>query len=509
MILLCGSSGLLGKDLKKILEKNNIEYIGTFNKNEVENSIKINFLDCIELENTIKKINPKICINSIVERQVELCENNWNSIKKTNIDITNNLVKICNKLNIHLIHISTDYVFDGLNPPYYPNSQTNPLQNYGISKLISEMKILANTKNYTIIRVPVLYTDNIDNYDNCAVTLIGKKILNRIEIFKEDNYSVRRPVYIPDLCYFILDLIKNPLSGIFHFYNPYDNITKFQISNLISNYLNKKNNIIPINNIPNDGVDRPKDTQLLDNKYNILDYKFTSLENGIEKCFLKMYHPKLNINCNLNTNNIFFMIDLDGTLINSDILHYQAYKEALLSFNQTTLDLNAFNNIINNSNIDTYLKKLFNEEQIIQIKELKQTIILKYDKIEMMKNSDKFINYIYDNKINHVVVTNTNSKVVENFKQKLPILKKLSNWCTRTDYVNPKPDPECYLLGKKKYFSNEKFIIGIENTIIGYKSLKNVTDCIYLLTDINNQDYNNFKNKDAFLINDFLQIFTA
>jgi beta-phosphoglucomutase-like phosphatase (HAD superfamily) len=240
----------------------------------------------------------------------------------------------------------------------------------------------------------------------------------------------------------------------------------------------------------------------------ILDYKFTSLENGLEKCFLKMYHPKLNINSNLNINNIFFMIDLDGTLINSDILHYQAYKEALLSFNQSTLDLNTFNNIINNSNIDIYLKKIFNEEQIIQIKELKQANILKYDKIEMMKNSDKLINYIYDNKINHVVVTNTNSKVVENFKQKLPILKKLSNWCTRTDYVNPKPDPECYLLGKKKFFSNEKFIIGIENTIIGYKSLKNVTDCIYLFTDINNQDYNDFKNKDAFLINDFLQIFT-
>ena len=129
---------IIGKDLCELLNKQNISYIGTYYNNIVEKSIQINFLDMDLLENIIIKNNITICINCIVERQIEICENNWDKIKKTNIDIVNNLSKICNKLDIHFIHISTDYVFDGMNSPYFPENKPNPLQTYGISKLISE-----------------------------------------------------------------------------------------------------------------------------------------------------------------------------------------------------------------------------------------------------------------------------------------------------------------------------------------------------------------------------------
>ena len=65
---------------------------------------------------------------------------------------------------------------------------------------------------------------------------------------------------------------------------------------------------------------------------------------------------------------------------------------------------------------------------------------------------------------------------------------KLTNWISKDDYVNRKPNPECYNLAISKYYNNEKFIIGIENTIAGYNALKNITNIIYL--QINNNKKN-------------------
>ena len=501
-VIVCGSSGLLGRGLCKSLQKNKINYIGTYNSNFIENAIKINFFNINEIEFKFNDINPKVCVNCIVKRQLEVCEDDWNSIKKINVDITNNLVKVCNKLNIYLLHISADYVFDGQNAPYFPNDKVNPLQNYGISKLLAECKILNSSKYYSIIRVPVLYSDNIKNFEENAVTLIGKKILNRIENFKEDNFSIRRPNYIPDFCNFLLYIIKTKPVGIFHFCNPNDQITKYEMSNIISNYLNKENKIIPINEEPQDGAERPRDTFLKDSKYDILKYTFTPISEGLEKCFNKLYHPKLES----IPEDLFFLIDLDGTLIDTDKEHYNGYKIAFENLNLTFFSYNLFINIINNEGFDNYLEKNFLNYKS-DIKKIKNTYLQNLKEVNLMKNSDFLINYIEKNNINHVVVTNTSLENVNYFKEKQPVLKKLVNWITRENYLKPKPDPECFKLAKDKYYKKEKFIIGIENTINGYTSLKNITECIYIVTNLEDIQYKYFTKQDVYLINDFMSIF--
>jgi len=507
-ILICGISGLVGRELAKLCDNFNISYIGTYNNNYVKNGIKINFFDLNEIKNCMLNNKISVCINSIVERKVETCENDWDSTKKIKNDITTNIAKICNKLNIHLIHISTDYVFDGKNPPYLPSSLNNPLQNYGISKLISELKVKTHSNKYTIIRVPVLYTDNIQNLMENAVTLIGKKVLNRIENYKEDNFSIRRPVYILDFCYFIIDIINKNIcdNSIYHFYNPHDILTKYKISNIISDFLNKKNNIIPINDEINDGVDRPKDTFLNDNKYNILDYSFTPFNLGIQKCFNKLYHPLL-INNSEYLKDILFLIDLDGTLIDSEKLHFEGYKKSLKDLFNYDLIFDEYIKEINSTGIDNFLIKNFGIEQKNKIKKYKNNYIETIQNIDLTKNSDKLINFIENNNINHVIVTNTSKETTETFKKKVPILNKLKNWITRENYINAKPSNECYNLAKQTYGKNEKFIIGVENTYNGFLSIKDTTKCIYILIDKNNLEYNKFKNEDVYLINDFEQIF--
>lgn len=505
-VLILGSSGLVGRELCSLLKENEIEYLGTYNTKKVDNSIYVDFTNDHEIEELFELYKPDVCVLSIVQRFTDICEKNWNETRFVNIDLVGKVSKICNKSNTYLIHISTDYVFDGKKPPFYTDSTPNPLQNYGISKLISEFKVKANTKNYSIVRVPVLYSNNVLNFEESAVTVIAKKVLNRTNNTTEDNFSIRRPVFIKDFCYFLLDIINNfkEFQGIYHFYNKKDKTTKYKMAQMIGNYLHKStDHITPINEEPNDGADRPFDTQLSDTTYNINNYHITKIDEGIPLCFKKIYHPKLYDNPNLNTKDIFILLDLDGTIVNTDNLHLESYNRA---FKELGINLNINQELINDTNMDKFLNLNISDKKLItKVKELKKKYILNSnDSINLITGADKLINFIYDNKINHCVVTNTSLQLVEKFKTHNSLLNKLTNWVTREDYEYPKPSPDCYQLAVEKYINNENYIIGFENTITGYKSLKNVTSIIYMLCDKYNIEL--MKKEDVYLIDNFYDL---
>ena len=118
-----------------------------------------------------------------------------------------------------------------------------------------------------------------------------------------------------DCCY------KN--NGIFHFYNPLNKFTKYDITKLIGNYLNlDTSHIMSINEIKDIIALRPYDTQLIDIKYNINDYNFTDFNNSIEECFYKFKSSPIKDH---NVKDFIFFIDLDETLIQSGKAHYDSY----------------------------------------------------------------------------------------------------------------------------------------------------------------------------------------
>ena len=209
-------------ELNKInskFEEMNQTFILKFNKFEQK---------IIQLDNKITHI-----INLIAERTPEVCENNWELTYKINIKLLENLIYICNKHNIILIQLSTDYVFDGINPPYNIESEKKPLQNYGKSKSISEEKIINNSKRFIIIRTNVLYS-LISNLSESPVTIIGKNIMNLTNKPIIDDYYIRRPVNCLDLSNFILNLCITDKKGIYHFYNTESYYTKYKIGLVIS-----------------------------------------------------------------------------------------------------------------------------------------------------------------------------------------------------------------------------------------------------------------------------------
>ena len=498
-VLITGASGLLGRKLIECCNSKNISYVGTYNFREITGLYKINFGNENELSNFLKEKDIRVCINCIVQRQVDICENSWNEIKKINVDYVDILSKLCEKLSIYLIHISTDYVFDGYHAPYFPNSEVNPIQNYGISKLLAEKRIITNMKKYSIIRVPVLYSDNYENLSESAVTVIGKKVMNKVENTTEDDFCIRRPVFIPEFCEFILSFVQNPQVGIFHFYNKHYRGTKYDIAKLIGNYLSKSiEHIQPVKATSNNSY-RPYDTELSDNTYNIYDFNKLTMIDCIDKCFKKWKHPP--IMTSTLEDGLFIMLDLDGTILDTDDLHYMAYKKALQKYG-IELDRKDFYNTINFNEITS----IINHNEYKLIKNLKQEYLMENTSIEFMPGAERFIEYLIKNNINFVVITNTNKMIVDFYKIKLPLLNKISNWITREDYSQPKPNSECYKLAKEKFYKCEKYILGFENTFNGYNALKSEADCIYFITTKDSINYNKIKKEDIYLISSFDQL---
>jgi S-adenosylmethionine synthetase len=488
-VLVAGASGLVGRCLVDLLNHKNIQTIQTYNDRPIAGGYKVNFLNEQELENFFDEQKPTVCINCIVQRFTDVCEKDWVLTKKVNIDLPNIVSRVCTKKNVKLIHISTDYVFDGRKPPFLPTSKVNPLQNYGISKLIAEQRVLANQSEACIIRVPVLYCDKGETLEENAVTVIAKKVFNQVEKTSEDATSVRRPVYIPDFCNFIYDAIIEKYSGIYHFYNPYENTTKYDMAKCMGTLLD-----LPTSHIsPADatGADRPYDTQLMDIQYNIKKYSFVALYEGIQRCLLPYWHPLITKRENLK--DIFILLDLDGTLIDTEELHYNSYVKAYKERREYF------------SREDFY--SLLNGVSVIDVSDVRQRkneILRSYEgELKWIEGAKEFLEYLLENNTNFAIVTNTERSNVEYFKTRFPLLEKVQNWVTREDTEFGKPNKEPYEKAIKNFMKDEKYIVGFENTINGVKSLVQVTKLVYCITNTTEQSYKLLKSMDIRLINDF------
>ncbi|MDY8138668.1 dTDP-4-dehydrorhamnose reductase [Aquimarina sp. 2201CG5-10] len=156
-------------------------------------------------------------INCAAYTNVEKAEKESERAFLINAEGAKNLAKVCKKYNTTLIHISTDYVFDGnTNVPYIEKDVSNPINEYGKSKLKGEEYIQEILKKYFIIRTSWLYSQFGKNF--------YKTILEKSEIQKDFTITTSEtgtPTNANDLANFLLQIIeaKNKNYGIYHFSN--------------------------------------------------------------------------------------------------------------------------------------------------------------------------------------------------------------------------------------------------------------------------------------------------
>jgi dTDP-4-dehydrorhamnose reductase len=206
-ILITGADGMLGSDLQNVLNMSK------------KNEIIATDLDLdITKESVIEKIRkcaPDIVVNVAAYTDVDGCEFNQELAYKINSIGPKNLALACKEINSKLIHISTDYVFNGeKKEPYIESDKTNPINVYGETKLKGEELIQNTFDDYFILRTSWLYGINGNNFVKTMLEL--SKSNNEISVVDDQRGS---PTYTYDLSIAISKLLENNHYGIYHLTN--------------------------------------------------------------------------------------------------------------------------------------------------------------------------------------------------------------------------------------------------------------------------------------------------
>ena len=278
-ILITGSKGQLGSSLRKISKAYNYNFIFTDKSN-----LDITNFDLLNEFFRNKKIDT--LINCVAYTDVDSAETKKNVCNKVNSKATGFLSRLCEKFNTQLIHISTDYVFDGKkDSPYDESDFTQPLNNYGLSKLQGEKAVMNhNLKNSIIIRTSLLYYDNGDSFVN--------KIINKImkgESIDVVNDQFSSPTYADDLAHSVLKiipLIRSNVTEIYHYSNK-GHCSRYDLAIKINELINGDSKISPVKS-KNETTVRPLysvlETSKIINKFNLeIRYWEVALEEFIKK----------------------------------------------------------------------------------------------------------------------------------------------------------------------------------------------------------------------------------
>ena len=162
-VLITGANGLLGQKLVNLYSDNDaVELIATAkgpdrNPEGTHTYIEMDITNEDEVLRVIQSNKPDVIINTAAMTHVDQCELNPEACRLLNVTAVEYLVRAAKKTNSHFIHLSTDFVFDGLAGPYSEEDEPNPLSIYAESKLESEKLVEESGLKYAIARTMLVY----------------------------------------------------------------------------------------------------------------------------------------------------------------------------------------------------------------------------------------------------------------------------------------------------------------------------------------------------------------
>lgn len=284
VVLVTGSSGQLGQSLQFIAPNHpEIEFVFCDSK-------KLDITNLVNCETVFSKYKPKYCINAAAYTAVDKAETEQEKAFEINVIGPKNLAKVCKLNNTILLHISTDFVFDGNKiSPYTEEDLPNPTGVYGQTKLQGEQKIQAILENYFIIRTSWVYSQFGNNFMKTMLRLSSER-----DTLSVVNDQVGTPTNAVDLANALIKIIltnnQEPTTksfGIYNFSNEgqcswYDFAQKiFEINNIAINLLP-----IPTTSFPT-AAKRPKYSVLDKTKIkNVFKFEIKSWEVSLKKTII-------------------------------------------------------------------------------------------------------------------------------------------------------------------------------------------------------------------------------
>jgi dTDP-4-dehydrorhamnose reductase len=207
-ILISGCDGQLGSDCEQVLRTNH-DVVGVDLKD-------MDITDLAVVKEVTGHVRPDVVVNCAAYTNVDACETDRSLAWKVNVQGPGNLAAMVDKYGGRLMHVSTDYVFDGRKDPFKPyleDDEPNPLSYYGRTKLEGEMAVRQATDHYLILRTAWLYGVRGRNF---LKTMLRLALNHPEEPIKVVNDQFGSPTWSHTLALQIAKLVQVNGQGIYH-----------------------------------------------------------------------------------------------------------------------------------------------------------------------------------------------------------------------------------------------------------------------------------------------------
>lgn len=247
-ILVTGANGLLGYKLIQLLSsKVEITTIATGRKkiNGLPTHVQFYELDVADHDQTLEvltKIKPDVVIHTAAMTQVDQCETEQELCWKANVTGVENVIEACERNNVHLVHVSTDFIFDGSHGPLDETALPKPVNFYGESKLAGELAVQKSKITWAILRTVLVYGITPD-LSRSNIVLWVKKSLENGKTINVVNDQWRTPTLAEDLAMGCYLAASKKVTGIYHISGE-EMMTPFDIANQTAEFFKLDKSLI-------------------------------------------------------------------------------------------------------------------------------------------------------------------------------------------------------------------------------------------------------------------------
>lgn len=247
-VLVTGANGLLGYKLIQLLSsKAEITTIATGRKkiNGLPDRVQFYELDVTDHDQTLDVLNktkPDVAIHTAAMTQVDQCETERDLCWKANVTGVENVIEACEKNNTHLVHVSTDFIFDGTHGPLDERATPKPVNYYGESKLAGEQAVQKSKLQWAILRTVLVYGVTPD-LSRSNIVLWVKKSLEEGKTINVVNDQWRTPTLAEDLAMGCYLAASKKATGIYHISGE-EMMTPFDIANQTAEFFKLDKSLI-------------------------------------------------------------------------------------------------------------------------------------------------------------------------------------------------------------------------------------------------------------------------
>lgn len=248
-ILLTGSNGLLGQKLVELVTKDkNYELIATSRgENRLSNQTgytyhSLDITDKDDVDLVMDKFKPDYVINSAAMTNVDQCETMKDECWQLNVRAVEYIVEACQRHNSFLLHLSTDFIFDGENGPYNEEAAPKPISYYGSSKLAAERTLFKSKIRWSIARTVLVY-GIAEDMSRTNIVLWVKKSLEEKKTIQVVNDQWRTPTLAEDLAEGCFLILQKEATGVYNISGK-DFLSPYQMAIQTAEFFNLDKNFI-------------------------------------------------------------------------------------------------------------------------------------------------------------------------------------------------------------------------------------------------------------------------